>query len=202
MHSALALAKIELEEGILSTYFIHLHNMFYNAFEEEISSLLNEIFSMGHKPGLHFDCDYYKTHNETSLKEKLIYEKTLIENLTGKPCNVFSFHNPDEKVIERFSENSYAGMINTYGKYFRNIGYCSDSNGYWRFRRLEDVLNDPAYEKLQILIHPAWWQETPMSPLERIWRCIEGRADKIKEKYLEEQKKFGRIVISNDGEQK
>ena len=33
-------------------------------------------------------------------------------------------------------------MINTYAKYFKeNVEYCSDSNGYWRYKRLEDFLN-------------------------------------------------------------
>ena len=30
-------------------------------------------------------------------------------------------------------------MINVYAKYFiENVEYCSDSDGYWRHKRLED----------------------------------------------------------------
>ena len=53
--------------------------------------------------------------------------------------------------------------------------YVSDSNGYWRFERLPEVLAAGAHERLHVLTHPEWWQEQPMSPRERILRCIEGR---------------------------
>jgi hypothetical protein len=44
--------------------------------------------------------------------------------------------------------------------YFRQeVGYCSDSNGYWRVRRLEDVLREAKDERLQVLTHAEWWPE-------------------------------------------
>ena len=54
--------------------------------------------------------------------------------------------------------------------------YVSDSNGYWRFERLPEVLAAGAHERLHVLTHPEWWQEEAMSPRERILRCIAGRA--------------------------
>ena len=36
--------------------------------------------------------------------------------------------------------------------------YISDSNGYWRFRSLLDVLEDPAVERVHVVTHPEWWQ--------------------------------------------
>jgi len=75
-------------------------------------------------------------------------------------------------------------MINAYSKYLKsNFGYCSDSNGYWRFERLEDVLKEAKHEKLQVLTHPGWWVETPMSPRQRIQRCIDGRAINVGKNY-------------------
>ena len=42
-------------------------------------------------------------------------------------------------------------MINVYAKYFiENVEYCSDSDGYWRHKRLEDFLCAD-YDKIQVL---------------------------------------------------
>jgi hypothetical protein len=69
-------------------------------------------------------------------------------------------------------------MVNTYGAGLRkNFTYCSDSNGYWRFRRLQDVLEQAEDEKLHVLTHPVWWVPDVMSPRERLARCIDGRRD-------------------------
>jgi hypothetical protein len=55
------------------------------------------------------------------------------------------------------------------------IGYCSDSNGYWRFDRLYDVIKSKKYKKLQVLTHPEWWQEEVRSPKERVLNILEQR---------------------------
>ena len=74
---------------------------------------------------------------------------------------------------------TYGGMINAYAAYFKKeVGYCSDSNGIWRFRRLEDVVTKAEDTRLQILTHPEMWQATVMSPRQRIHHCIRGRAEK------------------------
>lgn len=183
VHSAFALASIEHEESVTSTFFIHLHNEFYNVLEKEITHLLQNIFKLGHKAGLHFDCHYYGISSEAELEEKLKFEKNIIENIFQVPVNVFSYHNTTEEILS-FDSDKYAGMINTYSANLKKeFGYCSDSNGYWRFERLEDVLLSGKFKKLQVLTHPAWWQEEVLSPRQRIWRCIEGRGQKTKDNY-------------------
>jgi hypothetical protein len=54
--------------------------------------------------------------------------------------------------------------------------YCSDSNGYWRFRRLKEVLTQATDPCLQVLTHPGWWQDGIMPPRQRIFRSAYGRA--------------------------
>jgi hypothetical protein len=67
--------------------------------------------------------------------------------------------------------------VNAYGKgIWGSYGYCSDSNGIWRFRRLYDVLSEATEDKLQVLTHPEVWTPEPMSPRARIQRCIDGYA--------------------------
>ncbi len=195
VHSAYALAKIEAEEGISSTFFIHLHNEFYNAFEKEITELLKEILKLGHRAGLHFDCHYYSIKNEKELETNLKFEKEILEKLLNTDIKVFSFHNTTEEILS-YNKDSYSGMINTYNRFFREkIGYCSDSNGYWRFKRLEDELTLGDNKTLQVLTHPAWWQDEILSPKQRIWRSIDGRAEKIKKYYNNTLKRMGRENI-------
>ena len=49
----------------------------------------------------------------------------------------FSFHNP-QKTDYNYENFLYEGLVNCYSKKFKDdLPYCSDSNGYWRFRRLK-----------------------------------------------------------------
>ena len=195
VHSANALAQIEREENVTATYFIHLHNEFYNVLEKEITELLKNIFSLGHKAGLHFDCHYYGISSVSELEEKLKFERDILEKTFEVPVNVFSYHNTTDEILS-FNSDKYAGMINTYSAYFKKeFGYCSDSNGYWRFERLEDVLISGKHKKLQVLTHPAWWQEEVLSPRQRIWRCVEGRSQKTKDNYDAILSRMGRENI-------
>ncbi len=183
MHRALKMAQIEAEEGIKATYCILLHSEFYNLLEKEISDILLQIIKLGHSIGLHFDSHYYDIKNETGLEEKLLFEKSIIENLFPIKVDCFCFHITNEFTIG-CNKESYAGLINCYSdKFQKEVGYCSDSNGYWRFARLEDILIEAACEKLQVLTHPELWQDEIMSPKQRVYRCIDERAIKTKQWY-------------------
>ena len=83
-----------------------------------------------------------------------------------------------------------------FSKKFKNdIPYVSDSNGYWRFRSLRDVLSNANDERLHVLTHPGWWQEKPLEPFERIERCVEGRSSSVFLNYNKQMKKDGRKTI-------
>jgi len=196
VHRAYKLANIEAEEKVCSTYFIHLHNDYYNALELEITNLIKSITDMGHEIGLHFDTSYYslKSDNRKELEACLKLEKELLEAIFKKEIKVFSFHNPEgTEDWTKIGDEKIAQMINTYSEYFKNkYEYCSDSNGYWRHKRLKDVLEIAEEEKLQILTHPECWTPKVMSPNERFSRCIEGRAKKSHFKYEDMLKKFNR----------
>ena len=106
---------------------------------------------------------------------KLIFEKQILERLLSTKIKVFSFHNPSKKIL-KYNNFKYANMINVYSKFLKeNIHYCSDSNGYWRFQKLEDFL-DKNYKKIQVTTHPGWWTLNFMKPRQKIKRCIDGRA--------------------------
>lgn len=179
VHRALKLAQIEAEENIISTYFIHLHNESYNAMELEVAKRIFEIIDLGHEIGVHFDPAFYSLMNKqmSQLEYYLSMEKEILEKIFNSEIKAFSFHNPDIGNWLKVEKNEIAGLINTYSPYIKEkYGYCSDSNGYWRFRRLADVLCEAQDEKLQVLTHPEWWVPESMSPRDRISRCIDGRA--------------------------
>jgi len=79
---------------------------------------------------------------------------------------------------------TYGGLINTYADYFRNsVGYCSDSNGYWRHERMHDVLHKAEHKCIQILTHDCWWQEKIKSPKQKVHEMINAHALRKKEYY-------------------
>lgn len=191
-HSAVRLAEIEAENNVNATYFLHLHSVFYNALEKNIIECFMKILNLGHNLGLHFDSDFYGNLDQSKFEYWLRYEAEILESIFKVPIKVFSFHNTTPFAMA-CTEHEYAGLINATSSYFREkVAYCSDSNGYWRFRRLEDVLHDPQIQRLQVLTHPEWWQEEEMSPRQRILRCIDGRAKKTIEKYDRALREFGR----------
>jgi hypothetical protein len=195
MHRALKIAEIEAESGIRATYYILMHSEFYNLFEKEISDLVKKIIGLGHDIGLHFDSHYYDIKNETELESKLTFEKEILEQVFGITIKSFSFHITND-FIAKCNKPAYAGLINAFSEEFqKNISYCSDSNGYWRYQRLEDFLLKPPGKKLQVLTHPELWQDEVMSPKQRVYRCVDLRAEKTKNWYTDVLKANGRENI-------
>ncbi len=181
--SALALARIEAEVGVSATYFFSLHSDFYSLLETETMAWVKEIGALGHSFGLHFDCSFYHLRDEGQLAEGLEKESAFVEQILGESIRVFSYHNPTAMELS-FREPEYGGLINAYSDFFHTrVGYCSDSNGYWRHRRLEDVLQSAADQRLQVLTHPGWWQDRTMSPRQRVQLCIDRRAERTAARY-------------------
>ncbi|MGH9907141.1 MAG: hypothetical protein ACRD8U_16340 [Pyrinomonadaceae bacterium] len=196
VHRALRLAEIESEEGVVSTFFFLLHSDFYNMFEKAVYDRARRIVELGHYIGLHFSGGFYGESNDL-VAQKLIWESRILEELLTAPVKVFSFHNPSEQLLAAFSSDVVAGLFNVYSEYMRkDYQYCSDSNGYWRHERLLDVLETTSTKRLHVLTHPEWWTPAPMSPKERVARCIEGRARRTQEGYDELLASAGRQNIS------
>jgi hypothetical protein len=195
VHAAYALARIEAEEGVRATYFFRLHSEMYNLLEQPVIALAREITALGHEVGLHFDAAYHGITTEAALDDAIDWEASLLSRVLARPIVAMSFHQPDAFLLG-CQQPRYAGLINTYAARFqREVGYVSDSNGYWRHRRLEDVLTVAAEPQLQVLTHPEWWTDAPMSPAERIERCIAGRAESMRAYYRDDMRRCGRLNV-------
>jgi hypothetical protein len=186
------LATIENEEGVKATYFVLLHSEFYSPFERDAKNKLKLIESLGHEMGIHFDTHFYDVKSKEELEVALEKEIYMFKHILGFEPKSFSFHNPTTEIL-RFDAAEYCGLKNTYARQiFNHVPYCSDSNGYWRFDRLEDKLHDPSIKNLQVLTHPEWWQETVKRPSERMKYVIQYRADVNWAGYVVGLEEFGR----------
>ncbi len=179
---ALETAKIESAKGVKATYFILLHSDFYNLINPYNFGIIKNIIALGHDIGLHFDPFFFNIETEAELDDKIVFEKEILEKIFEIKINVFSFHNNTPFTLSCENE-TYGGLINTYSKKFKAIPYCSDSNGYWRFRRLKDVLADASDFNLQVLTHEIWWQKDIMSPKEKIQKCVDLNGQTILDTY-------------------
>ncbi len=202
VHRALVLSEIEKDEGVQGTYFVYLHSRFYNVLEMEITDLLKNIIANGSLIGLHFEPSYYnlEINDREQLISKIKTEKRILEEIIGVNVSVLSFHNPDVGGDWYKIDDLWLGdTLNVYSRYFReNFEYCSDSNGYWRFQRLEDVLACSKDKRIQVLTHPGWWQKKVMYPYDRVKRCVEGRKNHNLELYNSELKKSKRLNIRGE----
>lgn len=206
LNRARRLAEIESKiekTKIKSTYFIHLQSSFYNVLESDQYKMIGEIVDLGHEIGLHFDHGFYtqdkRMTDEKEIEEYAFLEKEMLEKYFGIDIEAVSFHNPEAANTLTLRQDYYAGMVNAYSQtIFDNCKYCSDSNGYWRYDRLEDVI-ETGHAKLHILTHPAWWTPSAMMPYERIKRCVDGRREMVMEAYHDMLERCGRVNAGYTG---
>ena len=176
---SLRMAQIENEEGVKTTYFFQLHSPYYNLFDEYYSPVFNQIKEMGHHVGLHFDCRYWKITDERQLDEFIRFDTEYLERALNVKIESFSFHNTTP-FTQSCLEYRYGGLINVYSSYFKeHYSYCGDSLGYWRYDRLEDVLNDDKVLHLQVLTHDGNWNDEVLSPRKRFSKVMHDHAERL-----------------------
>jgi hypothetical protein len=197
---ALKMAEIESSLGIKATYFVQLHGDFYNALEKRTFEQLKKIETLGHQLALHFDAHFWDVEKEDQLTKFLEIDKATFERYFDITPTAFSFHNNNAFTLSCEKE-TYAGMINVYAKkYKRDVGYCADSTGYWRYEVLEDRLKEAKDNLLQILIHDGMWQDEVLPPRRRVYKVIDDNAAGLKKFYDDTLKNFGAKNIDWDGE--
>jgi hypothetical protein len=181
VHRALALARIEADVGASSTWFFWLRSPFYSLLDRDAGERARAVLGLGHWLGLHFDPSAHPEMEDAhDLDQHIDYERRLLEDWLEQPVCAVSLHNPDVRQAAGMREARLAGLPNAYGSALASTyEYVSDSNGYWRHRRLRDVLADPEISRLHVLTHPEWWTPRALSPRERVVRSVEGRARRV-----------------------
>lgn len=172
--------------------------VFYNVVEPHYREVFHKIKDLGHCVGLHFDSAYWGITDESQLNDYIILDKVYLEKNMGVEIDTFSFHNTTP-FTQRCLEYRYGGLINVYASFFKeHFNYCGDSLGYWRFDRLEDVLNDKNERHLQVLTHDGNWSEDVLSPRKRFAKVMMNRAEKLICGQVDGLHKMGHLCPDDD----
>lgn len=181
LDSALVIAKLERSLGVESTFFFLMTSDLYNVQGAHGRRTVRQISELGHSIGLHFDPTIYGNSNDGELAEQLEVEREALARLCGSSVDVFSLHKPGPSV--EALRGSLPGMTNAYDpRFFEDIGYVSDSMGWWRYGHPFSQAFFKQGTMGQVVTHPVWWTsrrfEHPANRLERLleFRAVQGRA--------------------------
>ena len=175
LDAALAMAEVEHREGWRGIYFVLLRSEFYNPFSPHARAALTRLGELGHGIGLHFDAALYNP-DPSELAAAAERECRILEDLSAHPVAVFSLHRPAAQLLDRDLE--VPGRVNAYGaRYFRDIGYCSDSRGAWHHGHPLDHPTIGQGRALQLLTHPIWWTAPEVAAAgDKVARALDRRA--------------------------
>ena len=171
IEASVAMARLEAEEGAVSTYFVLMTGAFYNTASANALKGLREIHALGHEVGLHFDEVAYGETDEP-MEDLIRKEAEILSRLCGFPITAVSMHRPSKATLEQ--DLAIPGMVNSYGKtFFRDFKYLSDSRRRWREPVL-DIVRSGEYDRLHILTHAFWYHEAEESLEETVCAFING----------------------------
>lgn len=163
VQKAVEMAKVEQEEGISSTYYVLLSSDLYNVCSREDGEGIREIIKMGHDVGLHFDETRYNCANKDmeEVIKRITKEAEILSDCIEYNITSVSMHIPSKEVLE--ADLCIPNIINSYSKrFFSEFKYLSDSERRWREPVL-DIIESQTYDKLHILTHPFWYNDTEIS---------------------------------------
>lgn len=176
-HRAYRLAQMEADRGLHANYFVMFGSRFYNPFEPEVTQILRRISDLGHPIGLHFDISAQRPSDVAGLEVALAKEADMLSSLIRAPVKSFTLHDPTKAAVFSLDKPVHGDLLNgSASSLVSTFAYCSDSNGLWRYLRLQDVIADNTVTRLYALTHAEWWTPDSMSPRKRVQRCIDGRA--------------------------
>ena len=164
------MANLEARLGIASTYFFLIRSPFYNIFEPKTFHHIQEINSLGHNIGLHFDASLYD-ENLNCLDYAANRECEIMEKIFGSRVDFISFHRPIRSLLGL--DKKVAGRDHTYNKrFFNDFGYVSDSRGEWRFGSPNKHQAFASGKGMQVLTHPIWWMTEGQTPTKKMANFI------------------------------
>jgi hypothetical protein len=165
---ALSMAKIEESLNINSTYLVLVSSDAYNIFSKKNKGILNEISSMGHTIGLHYNPLCY---SNLIVLESLEFEISILEGLLNREINIISWHRhadilETENFRTKYLDSTKPPFFNAQMKYF------ADSRGRWRYGHPLESGEFEDGHPLHLCFHPIWWSDQSFTPSERINKYI------------------------------
>lgn len=138
------MATIENSLGVNSVYLVMVGNPLYDITSKQSITLLNEIRSLGHQIGLHYDpliSNYCNFENQLLKLGKTI----------GSEIKFYSQHQP---TIYGFNDKLNFKNSFDLNLQARNFKYISDSCMHPR-ENFQNTFDN--YSKIQLLVHPEFW---------------------------------------------
>jgi len=162
LKNAVALAEIESEMGITSTYFIPINSPYYNLFNDTQLRRVRRLSELGHSIGLHVDERAAYMNGYDDIESMLTSVYGLLSEIVPLE-KVLSFHMPSQYEFTRTT--AIGDFVNAYSDRFnngKNVKYLSDSNRHWREGCFCTHLDTGDYHSYQVLVHPVWWHAKPL----------------------------------------
>jgi hypothetical protein len=155
LQRAVALAEAEHEAGLRSTYYVLVRTEMYNVSSKQGRALVRRLNELGHVVGLHFDAAGLPSDVDV-LNREAGADCEILEAVTGAAVTSISFHRPVQP-LQGLRAN-VAGRVHVYQpRYFKEIGYCSDSAGGFQYHHPAEHPAVASGTALQLLTHPIWW---------------------------------------------
>ncbi len=180
LKSALDIAKLEIEQGVASSYHFLLDSENYNLLSKNSRAIVLEIASMGHETALHFDLSTYEHKKQ---KEELQRQIIFLEDIAQQEVISVSFHNPSTyQNNELNTETKYHGYLNTYSSYFNQyFSYVSDSRGCFREKDVLRKIQQTHFNNLHFLMHPMWWVYMPSDRNQKLRSLVKAKYNSLSE---------------------
>lgn len=172
---AYALAQIESEMNIKSSYFFQLRSPGYNILSSKNRKIVQGIADMGHYIGLHYYVE--KRMPQKDIEKDILLDISTMNRFFPFHIHRFSIHRPHDWILRM--NIMLPDIINTYSEpYFHfienlsnttwikngegenhfRIKYISDSGHVWKYG-YPDTCALQKYPKVQLLTHPYSWSE-------------------------------------------
>jgi len=186
--AAEAMARLEEEIGVRSTFFLMLRSAMYNLLSIPNAELARKVIRRGHDIGLHFDEQYYPNATPTQLVAYVDWERAFLSREFGVPVEVVSFHQPSQRVLENRVRTD---CISTHDRnYMKGVHYISDSNMVWKKRCPIEFFLARKHPRLQLLIHPEWWTPEEMTVQQKWNQMLLNNFELIQQSLLRRERTY------------
>lgn len=169
---ALSMARQEHRAGVCSSYYVMVTCDYYNVFSQTSRDALQEIVSLGHEVGLHWDSTFLPADAERH-RGFFRAQLEMLSSASGAPVRSASQHIPTDTppfdIGPYVQINAYSAAVND------RYTYVSDSSMVWRESTPLDLV--AAGVDIQFLAHPIWWMADGSTQDEKIRATINGLND-------------------------
>jgi hypothetical protein len=145
---------------------------------ERSSAYPQKFVQLGHEVGLHYDVSCYSALS-SDPSDLLGVEMAMLGRLSGRPVRSISLHNPSLNGADPFRD--VPGVQNAYADaHTTEIAYWSDSGGAWRDETMAAVERGAFPPRLQLLIHPVFWNAHPGDRWSRLEEFVSAQAETVR----------------------